>query len=302
MGLAAGAGAMLGPLAADGASELPLITKPIPSSGERLPVIGLGTNRYSVTSAQDLAERKEVLQRMPQLGGKLVDTAPAYGRSEEVIGELVAQIGNRDKLFYATKVTAPGGDVSAGRAMLDSSFRRLRTDRIELIQVHNLDGTDTMIPVLLELRKAGKIKYVGVTTSQDQQHEELANAMRRYKLDFVQLNYSLDDRESAATLLPLAQDRGIAVLANLPLGGRRGSLFSRVGSRPLPEWAADIDATSWGQIFLKYVVSHPAVTCAIPGTTKLTHLEDNQRAARGRLPDAQLRKRMEQFWSSLDGA
>lgn len=302
MGLAAGAGAVLGPLASGAANELPLITKPIPSSGERLPVIGLGTNRYSVTSAQDIADRKEVLQRMPQIGGRLVDTAPAYGRSEEVIGELVSQLGNRDKLFFATKVTAPGGDASAGRAMLDSSFRRLRTDHIDLIQVHNLDGTDTMIPVLLELKKAGKIKYVGVTTSQDEQHEALADAMRRHKLDFVQLNYSLDDRESAATLLPLAQDRGIAVLANLPLGGRRGSLFARVGSRPLPDWAADIDATSWGQVFLKYVVSHPAVTCAIPGTTKLTHLEDNQRAGRGRLPDAQLRKQMEQFWSSLDGA
>jgi aryl-alcohol dehydrogenase-like predicted oxidoreductase len=306
LGAAVGAGALFAPYmaaAAADAAALPLITRRIPSSGEQLPVIGLGTNNYSVTSAQDIALRKEVLQRMPELGGKLVDTAPAYGRSEEVIGQLVTELGNRSKFFYATKVTASGGDAAAGRAMIDASFRRLQTDHIELIEVHNLNGTDTMLPVLLELKAAGRIKYVGVTTSSAGQHEALGDAMRRHKLDFVQVNYSLDDRESGQALLPLAQDRGIAVLANMPLGGRRGSnLFARVAGRALPEWAADIDATSWSQVFLKYVVAHPAVTCAIPGTTKLAHLEDNQRAGRGRLPDAQLCRRMEQFWDSLDGA
>lgn len=276
-----------------------LNTRLIPSSGERLPVIGLGTNNYSVTSTEDLAARRDVLERMPELGGTLVDTAPAYGRSEEVIGQLVADIGIRDKLFFATKVTT-NADAAAGKAMLEQSFRRLRTERIELIQVHNLTGTEQLLPVLAEYKSGRRIKYLGVTTSNDSQHAATADLMRRHRLDFVQLNYSLDDRESAQTLLPLAQERGVAVLVNMPFGGRRGSnLFARLAGRPLPPWAAEIDASSWAQFLLKYVVSHPAVTCAIPGTTKLSHLEDNQRGGRGRLPDAQMRRRMEKFWDDL---
>jgi aryl-alcohol dehydrogenase-like predicted oxidoreductase len=302
-GALAGTGSVLGSFAmsrALSAEQLPLIMRPIPSTNERLPVVGLGTNNYSVSAAEELAARREVLERMPSLGGKLIDTAPAYGRSEEVIGELLAKIGNRDKFFLATKATAPNDDVSAGKAMIEESFRRLRTDHLELIQVHSLTGVDVLMPVLQELKAAKRIKYVGATTSNDEQHEAMAGALRKYRLDFVQLNYSIDDREAAAKLLPLAQDRGTAVLINVPFGGRRGTnLFSRVTAKKLPEWASDFDATSWAQFFLKYVVSHPAVTCAIPGTTKLSHLEDNQRAARGRLPDANTRKRMEQFWDGL---
>ena len=279
---------------------LPLITKAVPSSGEKLPVVGLGTNNYSVTSAEDLATRREVLRQMPALGGTLVDTAPAYGRSEEVIGQLLAELGNRDKFFLATKVTAPDGDVAAAKAMLEESFRRLRTPRIELIQVHNLQGTDTLMPALLELKAAKRIRYVGVTTSSDAQHAALAAAMRKHPLDFIQVNYSIDDRESASELLPLAQERGIAVLLNVPFGGRRNSnLFARVANQTVPTWAADFDAATWAQFFIKYVVSHPAVTCAIPGTTKLSHLEDNQQGARGRLPNAAMRKRMEEYWDAL---
>jgi aryl-alcohol dehydrogenase-like predicted oxidoreductase len=277
---------------------LPLITRSIPATGERLPVIGLGTNAYSVTSAEDLAARKEVLRRMPDLGGTVVDTAPGYGRSEEVIGQLVAELGNRDELFLATKVTAAGDDVARGKAMLEDSFRRLRTDRLDLVEVHNLMGAAVMLPVLAEYKAAKRIRYLGVTTSNDAQHDATADILRRHALDFVQVNYSIDDRESAQALLPLAQERGVAVLVNMPFGGRRGgNLFARVANRPLPAWAAELDATSWSQFFLKYVVSHPAVTCAIPGTTRLTHLEDNQRGGRGRLPDAQLRKRMEAYWA-----
>ena len=283
-------------------APLPLITKTIPSSGEKVPAVGLGTNAYGVTSPEDLAARKEVLRRMPELGGTVVDTAPGYGRSEEVIGTLVSELGNRSKLFFATKVTARDGDVAGGKAMLDESFRRLRTDHIEAIQVHNLMGTDVMIPVLLEMKQAKKIKYLGVTTSNDGQHAALVALMRKYPLDFIQVNYSLGDRESAQEILPLAQERGTAVMLNIPFGGRRGSLFSRVGDRPLPDFAADIDVATWGQFFLKYVISHPAVTCAIPGTTKVAHLEDNQRGARGRLPDAAMRARMEKFWDGLGGA
>lgn len=290
-----------GALAADdGPESLPLVTRAIPSSGERLPVIGLGTNAYSVTSAADLAARREVLGRMPALGGKVVDTAPAYGRSEQVIGQLVAEIGNRDKLFLATKVTAPNGDAPRGTAMLEESFKRLRTDHIELIEVHNLMGVEVMLPILAEYKEAKRIKYLGVTTSNDAQHAATADVLRKRRLDFVQVNYSIDDRESAEGLLPLAQDRGTAVLVNMPFGGRRGgNLFARVKDRPLPDWSSEFEATSWSQFFLKYVVSHPTVTCAIPGTTKISHLEDNQRGGRGKLPDAQTRKRMEAFWDEL---
>lgn len=298
-----GAGSILPALPAFSAEPSQLdrpITRAIPATGERLPIIGLGTNNYSVTSAEDLAARREVLQHMPKLGGMLIDTAPAYGRSEEVLGELIQQLENRDRFFLATKATATNGDIQAARRMIEASFKRLRTERIELIQVHSLQGIDELMPVLQELKAAKRIKYLGATTSDDGQHAAMAQAMRKHKLDFVQLNYSIDDRESADTLLPLAQERGAAVLVNLPFGGRRGSnLFAKVSGRPLPEWCQEFDAASWGQFFLKYVASHPAVTCAIPGTTKLSHLQDNQRAGRGRLPNAAQRKKMEEYWAGL---
>ncbi|MGH8178203.1 MAG: aldo/keto reductase [Steroidobacter sp.] len=303
LGALASVGSMLGrpAVGAESNADLsPVITRPVPSSGEQLPVIGLGTNNYSVTSPEDLAMRREVLRRMPELGGTVVDTAPAYGKSEEVIGQLVSELGNRSKLFLATKVTAANNDAAAGRAMLEASFRRLRTDRIELIEVHNLTGTEVLLPILEEFKAGKRIRYLGVTTSNDAQHPATAGVLRKHRLDFVQVNYSIDDRESAQTLLPVAQERGVAVLLNMPFGGRRGSnLFTRVAGRPLPSWAADLDVASWAQFFLKYAVSHPAVTCAIPGTTKLSHLEDNQRAGRGRMPDAGMRKRMEKFWDEL---
>jgi len=284
----------------DAMKSLPLITKTIPSSGASLPVVGVGTNAFGVSGAEELATRREVLRLLPELGGSVVDTAPAYGSSETVIGDLVSQLNNRKQLFYATKVTARAGDAAGGRAMLEESFKRLRTDHIELIQVHSLQGVDEMLPVLQEFKVARRIQYTGVTTSQGSQHTELAAVMRRHPLDFIQVNYSLDDRAAAAEILPLAQERKIAVLVNVPFGGRRGrTLLTRVANQPLPDWAAGFDATSWPQVFLKYVVSHPAVTCVIPGSTKARHLEDNLRAARGRLPDADMRRRIEQYWDQL---
>lgn len=299
-GALVGAGSCLG-LSAHAAAPAgtDLITRSVPASGERIPVVGLGTNNYSVTAPDDLAARREVLANMWQLGGTLIDTAPAYGRSEEVIGQLLSELKNRDRYFLATKVTAPNGSAEAGKAMIEESFRRLQTDRIELIQVHSLMGVDVLVPVLEDLKAAKRIKYLGATTSNDEQHGAMADALRKYKMDFVQLNYSIDDREAAETLLPLAQERGTAVLVNLPFGGRRGSnVFARVSGKEVPDWARGF-ATSWAQFFLKYVVSHPAITCAIPGTTKRSHLSDNQAAARGALPDASMRKRMEAFWDGL---
>lgn len=274
-----------------------LITRAIPSTGEKLPVIGLGTNRYDVTAAADLAARREVLRRMPELGATVIDTAPKYGRSEEVIGQLLGELKNRDRVWLATKVTAPGGRLAEGRKMLDESFRRLRTKRIELVQVHSLQGVQEMLPVLREQKKAGRLSYVGVTTSRDQQYDGLLEVMQREQLDFIQVDYSIADRNAADKILPLAAEKGTAVLVNLPLG--RGNVLAKVQGKPLPDWAAQIDATSFAQVFLKYVVSHPAVTVAIPGTAKVEHLEDNLGAARGRLPDAEMRRRIEKFFDAL---
>ena len=225
--------------------------------------------------------------------------AAAYGRSEEVIGEMLASLGNRKDYFLATKT--PMGSLGDMKAAMDQSFRRLRTDHIELLQVHNMNDADKQLPAFNEYKQAKKIRYLGVTTSQDGHYEEMLRVMRAHKLDFIQVDYSIGNRSAEEKILPLAQERGIAVLANVPLGGRRGSLISGLGDKPLPPWASEIDATSWAQLLLKYVVSHPAVTCAIPGTTKLKHAEDNQAAGRGRLPDAAMRKKMEEYWGTVSG-
>jgi aryl-alcohol dehydrogenase-like predicted oxidoreductase len=297
--LAVGVGAALStPVLAASDTALPLITKAIPSSGEQLPVIGLGTDKF------ELDEREPILaeiQRMQQLGGKVIDTAAAYGDSETLIGEALAS--SRDRIFLATKLTASGrgfrSDGVGGQASFERSLMRLRTNKIDLLQVHNLDGVDQLLPLLRQWKQAGKIRYIGITTSRVSQHEEMIGYLRKYPLDFVQVDYSLDNRDAAQTLLPLAQDRHVAVLANVPFGF--GNLLRQAQTRKLPRWAADIDVTTWGQFLLKYVVSHPAVTCAIPGSTQVAHLADNQGAARGRLPDAAMRRQMEQFWDSKGG-
>jgi aryl-alcohol dehydrogenase-like predicted oxidoreductase len=303
-GAAAAAGLVLGRSlqghAQSGRSLAP-ITKPVPSTGEQLPVIGLGTNAYSVNTPEQMAPLREVLERMPQVGGRLVDTARVYGRSEAVIGELVESIGNRKNLFIATK-TPMFGDFSNPDGVLDVSFKALRTDRIDLMQIHNMAGLAALMPVFDKAKAAGRIRYIGMSTSEDNQYDGMTAAMRKYPLDFVQVDYSIANRNAAESVLALAQERRMAVLVNMPFGGRgRGaaSTFARVSGRPLPDWAAEIDATSWAQVFLKYIVSHPAVTVAIPGTTQRKNLEDNQGAGRGRLPDAAMRRRIEQFWDAL---
>jgi aryl-alcohol dehydrogenase-like predicted oxidoreductase len=260
-----------------------------------LPAIGLGTDKFE----QD--EREPILaeiHRMQELGGTVIDTAAAYGDSETLIGEALA--GTRDRMFIATKLTANGrgfrGDGIGGQASLERSLMRLHTAKIDLLQIHNLDGVDALLPQLQQWKQVGKIRYIGITTSRVQQHEEMLGYLRKYPLDFIQVDYSLDNRDAAQTILPLAQERKVAVLVNVPFGF--GNLLRQAQSRMLPPWAADIDVTSWGQFLLKYVISHPAVTCAIPGSTQVAHLVDNQGAARGRLPDAAMRRRMEQFWDS----
>lgn len=281
----------------------PLVTKAVPSTGERLAVIGVGTNNYSPTTPEERAARREVLKGLTGAGASVIDTAPAYRQSEEVIGGLLAEIGNRKQAFIATKVTADKGNLAQGVAMIEESKRRLRTDVLDLVQIHSLNGVDVLFPHLNELKRKGEIRYVGITTSSGSQHDAMIELIRTQPLDFIQVDYSLANRAAAEDVLPAALERRVGVLINLPFGGRRdGNLFSRIGNAELPDWAAEIDAKSWGQLFLKYVVSHPAVTAAIPGMTKLAHLEDNLNAARGRMPDAAMRARMEKYWDQrFDG-
>lgn len=295
-GIAGGVALALHAPGARAADSAPIL-KAIPTSGEKIPVIGLGTNAYGVTDSGELASRKEVLQRMASLGGRVIDTAHQYGKSEEVIGELLAALGNRKDYFLATKT--PMGAIADPKAAIDGSFRRLRTDHIELLQVHNMNDADQQLPTFREYQQAGKIRYIGITTSQDGHYEEMLRVMRGQKLDFIQVDYSLGNRSAEEKILPLAQERGVAVIANVPLGGRRGSMMSSIGNKALPPWAGEIGATSWAQLLLKYVVSHPAVTCTIPGTTKLKHAEDNQAAGRGVLPDKAMRKKIEELWESM---
>lgn len=290
-----GAGAAAGALAGGAQAATALVTRAIPSSGERVPVVGIGTNRYRTGSEADIAPLRETLKTFAAAGGKLIDTAPMYGSSEVVLGQLIAGLGIRKQLFLATKVYSSGRQ--AGIDEMNDSFKRLQTDRIDLIQVHNLSDTATQLATMREGKQAGRYRYVGVTTSRDAQYDEMEDVLRKEKLDFVQVDYSIDNRTAAERILPLALERGAAVLVNLPFG--RARLFSAVRGKPLPAWAAEFDCSSWAQFFLKYVIGHPAVTVAIPGTRKPAHVVDNLGAARGRLPDQAMRRKMEQFFEAL---
>lgn len=276
------------------ASEL--ITKPIPSSGEQLPVVGIGMRNYRVdVDSEELARYRNTLATFHRAGGKVLDTAPGYGNSESVLGAILEDLGIRDDLFIATKVDREGREEGAER--MEDSLEKIGTGHVDLMQVHNLRGAETQIETMRAWKEDGRIRYVGITTSSARQYDDMVEIMNRHDLDFIQVDYSLGNRGAADRILPLARDRGMAVLVNLPFG--RGRLFEAVGDRPLPEWTADLDVESWAQVFLKYVVSHPAVTVAIPGTTQVHHAEDNISAATGALPDAAMRRRLEEFYDSL---
>lgn len=276
-----------------------LITRAIPDTDERLPVIGLGASSFSVSSEADLAQRRAVIAALATVPGAVVDTAQAHGLSEQVLGRLVAELGVREQLFIASKMPS-GGETGPAGMLLRRSFDNLQVERIDLMQVHNLYRAADFIPELLRAKEAGRVRYVGVSASV-QQYPALIAALRRYPLDFVQLDFSLAVRELAQPLLDAARERRAAVLAGAPFGGRvrAGTLFSLLASRPLPEWAAEIDARSWAQVLLKYVASHPAVTAVLPGTSRMRHLQDNLEAAYGRLPDEALRARIEQYWDAV---
>ena len=269
----------------------------IPSSGEMLPLVGVGTSRVFEVgdTPQARSGPREVLGLLRTVGNAMLDTSPMYGTAETVAGDLMAELDARSRLFVATKVWTSGRE--AGIAQMERSLARLRTDRVDLMQIHNLLDWQTHYATLQQWREQGRIRYVGVTHYHVGAHAQLETVMRAVPLDFVQLNYSLAEPEAAQRLLPLAQERGIAVIVNRPFA--RGELFAMTRGHDLPGWAAEFDCASWAQFFLKWILGHPAVTVAIPGTGKLRHLQDNLAAARGRLPDAAQRTRMQQWISAL---
>jgi aryl-alcohol dehydrogenase-like predicted oxidoreductase len=271
-----------------------LIQKPIPSTGEKIPVIGMGTARYFDTVTPEL---REVLKRFPDLGGRVVDLSPSYSNAETVVGDIIAELNARPRYFLATKVTGPGSDRESGQRQIEESLRRLHTDKIDLMQIHNLIGVEQRLPLLREMKQAGRFRYIGATTSFARQYDSFEKLMREQPLDFIQIDYSIDARNIEQRILPLAADRGMAVLVNSPF--RRGRTFERVQGKQLPSWTAELAVTSWAQLFLKYLASHPSVTCVIPGTERVQFLVDNMVAAHGRLPDAAMRKRIEQYYDGL---
>ena len=293
-----GAGAVLavgGQIALAGPDDL--IRKSIPSSGEKIPVIGLGTNRYGVDkSAAARAPLRAALEQFNNLGGTVIDTAPGYRTSESVLGDLMEELGIRDEMFVATKVDRTEGRDESDAQMKESESR-LKTQTFDLMQVHNLRGWQESLPVMREWKQEGIIRYIGITTSRSRQYEDFEKVMKQEELDFIQVNYSLEQREAAERLLPLAADSGVAVMINRAFGG--GRIFDKVGEQPLPSWAQDFDCHSWAQFLLKYAVSHPAATVAIPGMTKSHHVDDNFGAAHGRLPTAEERKMQEDFYDNL---
>ena len=297
-GLAAGA-AMLLPPSETVAQGAPLLQKKIPSSGEMIPIIGLGTaRRYEEvkTEAEKIPLRETIL-KFKEVGLKVIDSSPSYGTAEAVVGEIVDGLKIRDSLFFATKVSLREIGREQGIAQIEQSFKKLRTNKIDLIAVHNLRDTQVQLRTLREMKQAGRIRYVGITTSFDNQYGEFERTMKNETLDFIQVDYALDNRDAGDRIIPLAADRGMAVMINLPFG--RGRLFNAVQGKKLPPWANEFDCATWAQFFLKYIVSHPAITCAVPGMAKAEYVTDNLGAARGRLPDAAMRKRMEQFLDAI---
>lgn len=265
-----------------------ILARPIPSSGESLPAIGLGTwQTFDVGGSNaDRAPLEEVLEAFAAMGGRLVDSSPMYGRSEEVVGDLTAKRAHGPRLFIATKVWTSGKD--AGIRQMEDSMRKLRVKAVDLMQVHNLLDVDTHLDTLERWKRDGRVRYIGITHYTASGAEEVARVIERRNVDFVQINYSVAERAADKRLLPLAHDRGVAVIANRPFAG--GHVFRKVRGKPVPGWARDIDCESWAQLMLKFVVSHAAITCAIPASAKVEHTRDNMKGGYGRMPDAKMRE------------
>ena len=306
--LTAGAALVLNPRLLWAAGQQ-VITRAIPSTGERLPIVGLGSSATfgQVAGSQDVAALREVLRTMVEAGGSVFDTAPSYGggASEEVAGRLARELGNTNKMFWATKmngVQGPNGtfDPAVARKQVETSLERIGKRPLDLIQVHGLASAAAQLGILKERKQSGQIRYIGVTTTSASQYEQLQQLMRAEPLDFIGIDYAVDNRDIEEHILPLAQDRGIGVLVYMPFGRTR--LWNRIGDRALPEWAKEFDASSWAQFMIKYVASHPAVTVVTPATSKARNMADNMGAAVGRLPDEAMRRRMAQYVDALPAA
>jgi aryl-alcohol dehydrogenase-like predicted oxidoreductase len=285
-----------------GASE-PLSQRSIPSSGERLPVIGLGSSASFEESANrgDLQGLTQVLKLMIDQGAKVFDTAPSYGASEAAAGRIAKELGIAEKVFWATKTELSYGsdDVASARAQVQESLRKLEVKKLDLVQVHNLANLQTKLAVLKDLKRQGLIRYLGVTTTFRGQYSELANCMRDERLDFIGIDYAIDDREVEKRILPLAIDRGTAVLGYVPFG--RSNLFKRVGRTSVPEWAQEAGMKTWAQFFLKFVIGHPAITVVTPATSQPIHMLENLSGGIGPFPDEPMRKRMIAVIDNLNG-
>lgn len=272
-------------------------TRPIPASGEELPIVGIGTwQTFDV--GNNLAQRtelKKVLRTFVELGGEVMDSSPMYGTSEKVVGDLSSELGILDQLFMATKVWTSGE--KAGITQMKDSMQKMRRQPMDLMQVHNLLDFETHIKTLQKWKAEGEIRYIGITHYVDSRHDEMAALLKKYPLDFIQINYSIQSRNAEKRLFPTAKDLGVAVLVNRPYEG--GQLFRKIKNTTLPAWAKDYDIDSWGQYFLKFILSHPAITCVIPGTSKLKHLRDNMGAGLGRLPDEKGREKLAAFLQNL---
>ena len=284
-----------------------LITRAIPSSGEKLPIVGLGSSATfrSVARGADASKLRSVLRVLFENGGSVFDTAPAYGASEEVAGNFVQELDATEKVFWATKlnVARRGGgaaDPEAARAQIERSFDRIGKEPIDLIQVHNLADIPTQLGILKELKEDGRVRYIGTTSTRTSRYPDLAKVMREEAIDFIGIDYAVDNLESAETILPLAQDRGIAVLLYVPFGRKR--LWRRVAGLEVPEWAQEFGANTWAQFFIKFVAAHPAVTSVTPATSKAKNMLDNMGAAVGELPDAAMQRRMVAYIESLPSA
>ena len=267
-----------------------MLTRKIPSTGELLPVVGLGTWQTfdAGSSAEERSPLKEVLTLMKENGGTVIDSSPMYGSSEEVVGDLTTELKIADHFFYATKVWTSGRE--EGIEQMNDSFKKMKRNKMDLMQIHNLVDWKTHLKTLREWKDNGKVRYIGITHYTESAYDELEKIMKSEKPDFVQFNYSIDSREAEKRLLPAAKDLGIAVLINRPYGG--GNLFGKVKGKTLPEWTKEYDINSWGQFFLKFILSHEAVICVIPGTSKPNHLVDNMLAGFGKLPDNSARENM----------
>jgi aryl-alcohol dehydrogenase-like predicted oxidoreductase len=282
-----------------------LITRAIPKTGEKLPIVGLGSSATfrSVAQSDDISALTEVFQTLVDNGGSVFDTAPGYGASEEVAGKIVQDLGIGDKVFWATKLnvvrrgSGGGADIAAARAQVERSIDRVGKDPVDLIQVHNVADIDGQIPVVQEYKEDGHIRYIGATSTRPATYPVLERAMRDFDIDFIGVDYAVDNRGAADKIMPLAAELGIAVLCYVPFG--RSRLFNRVGDMAVPEWAQEIGIDTWGKFFIKYSASHSAITCVTPATSKARHMLDNIGAAYGELPDAAMRKKMEDLIDGL---